>query len=95
MAAGVPVISTSLGAEGIAAEPGVDFLCANTAGDFASAMRGLVGTPAIAMALAARGGVVARRYDWSSIGKPLYELHKRLAEPRTMRVSAASATSGR
>lgn len=67
LAAGLPVVSTAKGAEGIAYEPGVHMEIANTANHMAAAVLRLLDDPAGARALGLRGRAFARRYDWSSI----------------------------
>ena len=54
MAMGSPVVSTSVGIEGLAVEPGVHFLCADTAAAFAEAVLQLLGDAAARQALASR-----------------------------------------
>jgi glycosyltransferase involved in cell wall biosynthesis len=44
-AAGVPVVSTTLGAEGLGAEPGVDLVIADSAAGFAKAVNNLLESP--------------------------------------------------
>lgn len=55
MALGVPVVSTRLGAAGIAAREGEEILLADTAGDFAAACIGLLRDPGRAAALGRAG----------------------------------------
>ncbi len=84
MASGVPVVSTSLGAEGIKLTAGQDILLADNAADFADAVLGLLGNPARRAAIAeAARAVVCRRYDWSVITPPLLELYTALQESAT------------
>jgi glycosyltransferase involved in cell wall biosynthesis len=72
MAAGVPVISTRLGAEGIPATDGRELLLADTPAAFADAVVRLLADPAQAAALARAGlAFVRSRYDWSIIGAQL------------------------
>jgi polysaccharide biosynthesis protein PslH len=54
-AAGVPVVSTSLGAEGLGAEPGVDLLIADSANQFAAAVNHLLDSPDLRERLASSG----------------------------------------
>jgi len=72
MAAGVPVISTGLGAEGLAAIPGTHFIQADSGAEMIEALRNLVekpGTPA-AMTAAARD-FVRQYHDWGLLGDRL------------------------
>jgi sugar transferase (PEP-CTERM/EpsH1 system associated) len=79
MAAGVPVVSTSTGAEGIGITPGHDVAIADTAEGFAGAVVNLLNNAdrRAAMVKAARG-LVTRRYDWSNILPPLMKLYSEL-----------------
>ncbi len=71
-AAGVPVISTALGIEGILATPGVHYLVAETAREFADAARQLAEQPALRQAIVARARQLAReRYSWDAVGGAL------------------------
>lgn len=70
MAAGVPVVSTSVGAEGIDAVPGKHLLVADTASDFADAIHRVLADRELALSLSrAARALVASRYDWSAIGR--------------------------
>ena len=72
MAAGVPVVSTRLGAEGIPAVDGRDLLLADTPEDFSAAVVRVLTEPALAAGLAASGlEFVRRHFDWSVIGDNL------------------------
>jgi len=64
-ARGVPVVTTTVGLEGIDAEPGRDVLVADTAGEMADAVVRVLRDPALAADLAMRGRRLAEaRYDW-------------------------------
>jgi glycosyltransferase involved in cell wall biosynthesis len=84
MAAGVPVISSRLGAEGIDAEENVHLLLADNGREFASAVDRVVSSAEtrIRLSQAARE-MVCRVYDWSVIGKKLCGIHADLAESRS------------
>jgi glycosyltransferase involved in cell wall biosynthesis len=72
MAAGVPVVSTGLGAEGLHAEPNRDYLLADTAGALVEAIAGLAGDAAKRTALIRAGrDLVERQYDWAALGDAL------------------------
>ncbi len=74
MAAGVPVLSTPLGAEGLAVTPDKDIvlLDAADAAAWAREIRTLAAEPARAEALAAAGvALVRNRYDWTNLGRRL------------------------
>ena len=68
MAMGCPVVSTSLGVEGLAVRDGVDYLAANTAPDFAAAVLALLdhALRRQALALAARA-LVVEHFSWSRV----------------------------
>jgi glycosyltransferase involved in cell wall biosynthesis len=62
---GLPIVSTSIGAEGIAVQPGENILIADTPTDFAQAVLGLLQNPAAAAQLAQAGrDWVLQRYNW-------------------------------
>lgn len=68
LAAGLPVVSTSAGAEGVDLRPGVDFLLADTPEAFAAALIRLLDEPELRRTLAENGRERARqRYDWQPI----------------------------
>jgi polysaccharide biosynthesis protein PslH len=79
MAAGVPVVATHLGAEGIAVQNGIHLLLADTEADISEAIEHLVGSPSTRrrVAMAARH-LVASRYDWAVPGESLYRAHMEL-----------------
>jgi glycosyltransferase involved in cell wall biosynthesis len=81
MAAGVPVISTELGAEGLDVEPGTHLLVAANGDDWVTSIGRLEDDPAFrsAMAQAARD-LARRRYDWEAIGKRLLGTYCRWME---------------
>jgi glycosyltransferase involved in cell wall biosynthesis len=77
MAAGVPVISTTLGAEGLEAEPGEEILIADTPEDTVGAIASLRRNPELRHTLEERGRkLAARRYDWAVIGDRLYSIYE-------------------
>lgn len=68
MASGLPIVSTRLGMEGLDAEPGEDYLVAETAADWVSTLQRLLGDPVLRARLAHNGrALVERRYDWSAL----------------------------
>src|SRR4029077_8009506 len=76
MAAGVPVVSTRLGAEGIDAEDGVHILLADSGPEIAAAISRIVSSTDTRNRLTtAARALVATRYDWSVIGERLYRIH--------------------
>ena len=84
MAAGVPVVSTRLGAEGVDVEDGVHLLLANSGEEIAAAIRLVVssGETRLRLVVAARE-LVSRRYDWSGIGENLFRIHYDLVQARS------------
>jgi polysaccharide biosynthesis protein PslH len=80
-ASGVPVVSTSVGAEGLDLVNGAEIRIADGAADFAGAVSELLGDPEARrrQALAARR-TVEGRYGWASIGRSFSrELLRRMA----------------
>ncbi|MCL6543968.1 MAG: glycosyltransferase [Bryobacteraceae bacterium] len=77
MAAGVPVISTRLGAEGLEAEPNEHYLLADEADEMARAIDRLLSSREVARALSgAAQQFVSVRYDWETLGRRLADLHQ-------------------
>jgi glycosyltransferase involved in cell wall biosynthesis len=73
-AAGLPVVSTAVGAEGIDARPGVHFVRAERP-QFAGAVADLLGSPDAGARMAAAGRELARGvYDWGRIGRKMVEV---------------------
>jgi glycosyltransferase involved in cell wall biosynthesis len=76
MAAGVPVISTRLGAEGLDIQDGENILLAETSSEMRKAVDLLSASPGRWQALAAAGyALVEREYDWKSLGRRLFDIH--------------------
>jgi glycosyltransferase involved in cell wall biosynthesis len=76
MAAGVPVVSTRLGAEGLNVRDGENILLAETSTEMQQAVHLLSQSPERWRALAAAGRtLVEREYDWKSLGRRLFEIH--------------------
>lgn len=74
-AAGVPVISTALGAEGLAVTAGVDILLANDAAQFHASINQLNNASARESLVAAGRHLVEKQYDWQNLGAALFALH--------------------
>ena len=75
MAAGTPVISTTLGAEGLAITPGKDILIADSPEAIAEAVVSLQGGSPQWSEISANGRRLVRtRYDWSVVGEILWRL---------------------
>ncbi len=80
MAAGVPVVSTPLGAEGLEVEPGVNILIGETEDEFCDGIVSLSEDPQRWRRLAAAGrALVEAHYDWAAVSKKLVDLHLSLA----------------
>ncbi len=72
VAHGLPVVTTSLGCEGLDVEHGRDLVIADDPADFASWVDRLLGDDALAEKLSAGGrATVERHYDWRMIGSAL------------------------
>jgi len=79
MAAGVPVVSTLLGAEGLLIRPGEDFLPAETGEDFRDGVLRLWRDSRLARRLTESAReLVRRQYDWSITGRALREVYTSL-----------------
>jgi len=91
MARGVPVVSTSIGADGLDVQDGVHLLIADTPAEFAAAVAELLDRPerAIALATAARERML-ERYDWRACCQPLLDAYHHLSQPRTDAMIAPS-----
>jgi polysaccharide biosynthesis protein PslH len=79
MAAGVPVVSTTLGAEGLEVRHGENILIADTNEQLGEAITSVVENEARRDHLCAAGrALVSRRYDWSILGAALYSAYEGL-----------------
>ena len=79
MAAELPVISTSVGIEGIKATADVHALVANTSDELQSAMSTLLDNPEICASLISNGHQLAvDEYEWSSIAKGFVDVYDSL-----------------
>jgi glycosyltransferase involved in cell wall biosynthesis len=78
MAAGAPVVSTSLGAEGLAVSPGTDILIADRDEDWLPQLSALSTQGDLWNRLSEAGRrLVTARYDWETLGQALYETYCR------------------
>jgi len=76
MAAGIPVISTKLGAEGLDLEDGTHLLLADSPDEMIAAAGRLAATPELWQRLSRSGReVVSRLYDWRALSEELYRIH--------------------
>ncbi len=78
-AAGTPVVSTTVGAEGIAYEDGRHLLVADEAGSFAEAVTRVLWDDDLAGSLAGEGLALARgQYDWRTVADTLCDCYEEL-----------------
>ena len=93
MAAGVPVVSTTLGAEGLDVHEGEDILIADTNEQLIDAISAVIGNEEPGKRLSAAGrALVSSRYDWSRLGASLFEIYDELKGAQDKRsVPPASA----
>ena len=75
MAAGVPVISTTIGAEGLAVEPGENILIANREQEWRSALTSLTAQPNRLRLVRAGRALVSSRYDWEILGEQAWQTY--------------------
>jgi sugar transferase (PEP-CTERM/EpsH1 system associated) len=79
MAAGVPVVSTTLGAEGLEVQHDENILIADTGTQLLEAIATVVESEARRDQLRAAGrALVSSRYDWSSLGASLLRVYEEL-----------------
>ena len=79
MAAGVPVISTTLGAEGLEVLHDENILIADTTEQLVQAITSVIENKTRRDQLSAAGReLVSRRYDWSSLGTALFGIYQEL-----------------
>lgn len=79
MAAGVPVVSTTLGAEGLEVLHDENILIADTSEQLVQAIASVVENKTRRDQLSAAGReLVSRRYDWSSLGTALFGVYEEL-----------------
>jgi sugar transferase (PEP-CTERM/EpsH1 system associated) len=79
MAAGVPVVSTTLGAEGLEVRPDENILIADRNDEMVEAITSMIENESQRTDLSAAGrALVSRRYDWSSLGAALFSVYEEL-----------------
>jgi polysaccharide biosynthesis protein PslH len=81
-AAGLPVVSTTLGVEGLPYRPGVDMLVADDSVAFVAAVRRLLEDDDLYSNLRLEGLQKARDFRWSSLTSPLAEIYKNVLKDR-------------
>jgi glycosyltransferase involved in cell wall biosynthesis len=79
MAAGVPVVSTHLGAEGIDVMHNVHLFLADSAAETRAAIDRIIDSPPTCLRLTqAARHLVATQYDWTVLGEKLFRIHQEL-----------------
>ena len=82
LAQGIPVVSTTLGAEGIAVTPGENILLADEPADLAAACLRLLNEPDLGARLARNGRALAeQKYDYRHACVPLDEIYIKARKP--------------
>lgn len=77
MAAGIPVVSTALGAEGLEVSPGRDMLGAETTDEWIEALRSLADQGSLWQNLKLVGRkLVESKYDWEVLGQRLHDTYR-------------------
>ena len=80
LAQGIPIVSTTLGCEGIAVTSGKDILIADAPSEFAAAVLNLLDDGNLANQIAARGRqTVIKKYDYRTVCRPLDDVYTRAA----------------
>ena len=80
MAAGLPIVSTRMGMEGIDAEPGVHYLAADTPPAFADALARLLADRGLRDRIAENAArLVGARYDWRAVAPALLAVYRDVA----------------
>ena len=81
LACACPVVSTSIGAEGIPVRHGEHLLIADSAEDFAAAVGSLIADPARARQLGERGSELVRgRFGWDRVAEGVLAFYEQLLE---------------
>ena len=82
LAAGLPVVSTRVGAEGLALTPERDLIVVEQAEDITAALCRALDDPEKLRQTAEHGGdVVRKQYDWSALGDKLEQVWQSVARP--------------
>ncbi|MCU0491331.1 MAG: glycosyltransferase family 4 protein [Chloroflexaceae bacterium] len=89
LARGMPIVSTTIGYEGIDLTPGEHLLVGDTPAAFAEALIRLLRDPALGRTLAARGRRLAEeRYDWRVVNRELDAVYAALPQPQQRLIAA-------
>jgi glycosyltransferase involved in cell wall biosynthesis len=87
MAAGVPVVSTRLGAEGIEGEANTHFFIASDEREMVAAVKRIVSSVEVRCRMVHQARELVRKvYDWGIIGTQLCDLHQQIALSRARSV---------
>ena len=79
MAQAVPVVSTTLGAEGLNVHDGGDILIADTNQQLAEKIGSVIENKELRERLRVAGlALVSEEYDWSRLGTKLFEIYQEL-----------------
>lgn len=94
MAMGTPVVSTSVGCDGLMVDAGHDLLVADRPDDFASEVLRVLEDRSLGTVLGARGRkLVEAHYGWASIARALESFHASLVRPGHDVVTAAASSA--
>ena len=81
LAAGLPVVSTSQGASGLALMDSVEYACADSTDDLAEAMIQLLIQPEVSRRMGEAGrDYVARHHDWSVAAQQLEDIYRKMGD---------------
>lgn len=81
---GLPVVSTTVGAEGIEVTSGEDILLADTPAAFADAIMSVLADAKFADRLGQNGRkLMEDKYGWNAVGRKLHTVYKQVLTPRT------------
>ncbi len=91
LACGLPVVASTVGAEGLRLEPGVHFACAGQSAEMAAILIEWIRNPAPALALAEAGrAVVEAQYDWSVLARKMEQAWEEMLSERSAARSVVS-----
>jgi glycosyltransferase involved in cell wall biosynthesis len=79
MAMGVPIVSTSVGAEGLDVHSGENVLLADDPENFVAGVFRLLADADLRQRIGRGGQLLARRYDWQELTKPFVDLAETVA----------------
>lgn len=81
-AAGLPIVSTSLGAEGLPYRPGINMLIADDAKTFAAEIGRLLQDDALYRTLRKEGLTASQNFRWSGMNEPLRDIYRDVLRSR-------------